>query len=75
MTRIDVATPSRPYGVTIEANATDRLAAILDEIGAPARRFVVSSPLVTSKKLPLDMRQIPETRHPPRKRPNVSGVA
>jgi len=46
MTRIDVATPSRPYGVTIEANATERLGAILDEIRAPARRFVVSSPLV-----------------------------
>jgi 3-dehydroquinate synthase len=46
MTRIDVATPSRPYGVTIEANATERLAAILDETGAPRRRFVVSSPLV-----------------------------
>src|SRR6185295_18346861 len=46
MTRIDVATPSRPYGVTIAANATERLAAILDEMGAPARRFVVSSPLV-----------------------------
>src|SRR5262245_30216295 len=46
MTRIEVATPSRPYGVTIEANATERLAAILDESGAPRRRFVVSSPLV-----------------------------
>src|SRR5215510_2798487 len=46
MTRIDVATPSRPYGVTIEADATQRLAAILDETAAPKHRFVVSSPLV-----------------------------
>jgi 3-dehydroquinate synthase len=44
--RIDVGTPSRAYAVTIEDNAIERLAPILDEAGAPARRFVVSSPLV-----------------------------
>jgi 3-dehydroquinate synthase len=44
--RIDVSTPSRPYPVTIGDGMLDRLGATLDEIGAPARRFVVSSPLV-----------------------------
>jgi 3-dehydroquinate synthase len=44
--RIDVTTPSRAYTVTIEDNAIERLGAILDEVDAPARRFVVSSPLV-----------------------------
>jgi 3-dehydroquinate synthase len=44
--RIDVATPSRAYAVTIEDNAIERLGSILDEAGTPARRFVVSSPLV-----------------------------
>ena len=46
MTRIDVATPSRPYTVTIESGAIGRLARLLDELHTPARRFVVSSPLV-----------------------------
>jgi len=46
MTRIDVATPSRPYAVTIEAGAIERLARLLDDLRAPERRFVVSSPLV-----------------------------
>jgi 3-dehydroquinate synthase len=44
--RIDVTTPSRAYTVTIEDNAIERLGAILDEVDAPERRFVVSSPLV-----------------------------
>jgi 3-dehydroquinate synthase len=44
--RIDVATPSRAYPVTIEDAAIDRLAGTLDEIRVPERRFVVSSPLV-----------------------------
>ncbi len=44
--RIDVSTPSRPYTVTIGDGLIDRLGATLDAIGAPARRFVVSSPLV-----------------------------
>jgi 3-dehydroquinate synthase len=44
--RIDVATPSRAYTVAIENNAIDRLGQILEEVGAPQRRFIVSSPLV-----------------------------
>ena len=44
--RIDVPTPSRTYAVTIGDGLLDRVGAILDEIGAPARRLVVSSPLV-----------------------------
>ena len=44
--RIDVSTPSRPYSVTIGDGLIDCLGATLDAIGAPARRFVVSSPLV-----------------------------
>ena len=44
--RIDVATPSRAYAVTIGDGLLDRVGAILDAIDAPARRFVVSSPLV-----------------------------
>jgi 3-dehydroquinate synthase len=44
--RIDVPTPSRTYAVTIGDGLLDRVGAILDEIGTPARRLVVSSPLV-----------------------------
>jgi 3-dehydroquinate synthase len=44
--RIDVPTPSRAYSVTIGDGILDRLAATLDAVSAPARRFVVSSPLV-----------------------------
>ena len=44
--RIDVPTPSRAYSVTIGDGLLDRVGRALDEIGAPARRFVVSSPLV-----------------------------
>jgi 3-dehydroquinate synthase len=44
--RIDVTTPSRAYTVAIEDEAIARLGAILDEVRAPRRRFVVSSPLV-----------------------------
>jgi len=44
--RIDVATPSRSYAVTLDDNALDRVGALLDELKVPARRFVVSSPLV-----------------------------
>ena len=46
MVRIDVAAPSRSYTVTIEDHALDRLRAMLDGLSAPARRFIVSSPLV-----------------------------
>jgi 3-dehydroquinate synthase len=44
--RIAVATPSRAYSVTIGDGALDQLTKTLDELGAPSRRFVVSSPLV-----------------------------
>src|SRR2546428_587358 len=44
--RIDVATPSRAYAVTLEDGAVDRLGTALDALGVPERRFVVSSPLV-----------------------------
>jgi 3-dehydroquinate synthase len=42
--RIDVPTPSRRYVITIGHGILDRLDRLLDEAGAPARRFVVSSP-------------------------------
>src|SRR4051812_8699440 len=44
--RIDVSTPSRAYAVTIGEGLLDRIGSLLDAAGAPARRFVVSSPLV-----------------------------
>lgn len=44
--RIEVTTPSRRYPVTIGDGLLDVLARTLDEVHAPARRFVVSSPLV-----------------------------
>ena len=43
---IDVATPSRTYTVTIGDGAIDGIARLLERAHAPARRFVVSSPLV-----------------------------
>jgi 3-dehydroquinate synthase len=44
--RIPVTTPSRGYVVTLLDGAIDGLARSLDEVGAPERRFVVSSPHV-----------------------------
>ena len=44
--RIDVPTPSRSYSVLLEDGILDRTGALLDELKLPARRFVVSSPLV-----------------------------
>ena len=44
--RIDVATPSRSYAVTLADGAIDRISPLLDDVGAPERRFAVSSPLV-----------------------------
>ena len=44
--RIDVPTPSRGYSVTIGDGALDRVGRMLDTVDAPARRFIVSSPLV-----------------------------
>lgn len=46
MLAVDVPTPSRAYKVTIAEGAIDALPRLLDEAGAPERRFVVSSPLV-----------------------------
>src|SRR5215212_10051526 len=46
MVRIDVATPSRAYPVTIQHGALDSIGAALDDAGAPPRRFIVSSPRV-----------------------------
>jgi 3-dehydroquinate synthase len=46
MVRIDVPTPSRAYAVTIDENALERLGRTLDDLHAPKRRFIVSSPLV-----------------------------
>jgi 3-dehydroquinate synthase len=43
---IDVTTPSRAYTVTIRDGALDAVGDALDAIDAPARRFIVSSPLV-----------------------------
>ena len=44
--RIDVATPSRRYTVSLADGLLSQLPRLLDEAGAPARRFAVSSPLV-----------------------------
>ena len=44
--RIDVATPSRAYSVTIVDGALDRTGSLLDDLHVPERRFIVSSPLV-----------------------------
>ena len=44
--RINVTTPSRRYVISIGYGLLDRLPRLLDEAGAPERRFVVSSPLV-----------------------------
>jgi 3-dehydroquinate synthase len=43
---IDVETPSRAYTVTIGDHILNDVGGALDAIGAPERRFVVSSPLV-----------------------------
>ncbi len=44
--RIDVPTPSRSYSITISDGALDRVGRTLDDLRAPERRFIVSSPLV-----------------------------
>jgi 3-dehydroquinate synthase len=44
--RIDVTTPSRRYVISLADGLLDRLSRLLDDAGAPKRRFVVSSPLV-----------------------------
>lgn len=44
--RVDVSTPSRRYGITLGDGVIARLPKLLDDAGAPRRRFVVSSPTV-----------------------------
>src|SRR5215470_15885932 len=44
--RINVTTPSRQYAITLADGVLDRLARVLDDARLPARRFVVSSPVV-----------------------------
>jgi 3-dehydroquinate synthase len=44
--RVDVPTPSRRYTITLGEGVLARLARLLDDAGAPARRFLVSNPLV-----------------------------
>lgn len=44
--RIDVTTPSRSYTISLGEGILEQLPRLLDGAGAPARRFVVSSPLV-----------------------------
>jgi 3-dehydroquinate synthase len=44
--RIDVATPSRAYAVTIGEDGIDRLKTLLTAAKVPERRFVVSNSLV-----------------------------
>jgi 3-dehydroquinate synthase len=44
--RIDVPIPARTYTVTIGDGTLDRVGRTLDDLQAPARRFIVSSPLV-----------------------------
>jgi 3-dehydroquinate synthase len=43
---IPVRTASRSYAITLAHGALDRLGSVLNELGLPERRFVVSSPLV-----------------------------
>ena len=57
--RIDVATPSRAYPVTIGHGTLDRVGRVLDELGVPARRFIVSSPLVWRLHGPQLARAVP----------------
>jgi 3-dehydroquinate synthase len=44
--RLDVPTPSRRYTITLGDGVLDRLPKLLDDAGAPARRFLVSNALV-----------------------------
>jgi 3-dehydroquinate synthase len=44
--RIEVPTPSRAYSVTIGDGVIDQIGRTLDDLRTPARRFIVSSPLV-----------------------------
>jgi 3-dehydroquinate synthase len=56
---LDVATPSRTYTVTIADGSIDVLPRVLDRVHAPARRFIVSSPLVWRLHGPQLARAVP----------------
>lgn len=43
---ISVATPSRAYAITLADGALDQIRRLLDDLRVPARRFIVSSPVV-----------------------------
>jgi len=57
--RINVPTPSRPYVVSIEDGGIAGLARLLDSLHLPARRVVVSSPLVWRLHGPEIARAVP----------------
>jgi 3-dehydroquinate synthase len=61
MIALDVATPSRTYTVTIADGSIDALGRVLDRVNAPARRFIVSSPLVWRLHGPQLARALPGT--------------
>ena len=44
--QVRVETPSRRYAITLGDGVLNRLQRLLDDAGTPARRFIVSSPLV-----------------------------
>jgi hypothetical protein len=44
--RVDVTTASRSYAISLADGLLVRAAKLMDDAGAPARRFIVSSPLV-----------------------------
>jgi 3-dehydroquinate synthase len=58
--RIDVTTVSRAYPVTIGYGAIDGIGDTLDDLRAPARRFIVSSPLVWRLHGPQLARALPD---------------
>jgi 3-dehydroquinate synthase len=60
MLALDVPTPSRTYTVTIADGAIDAIGRVLDDVRAPARRFVVSSPLVWRLHGPQLARALPD---------------
>jgi 3-dehydroquinate synthase len=60
MIALDVTAPSRTYPVTIADGAIDELPRLLDRVSAPARRFVVSNPLVWRLHGPQLARALPD---------------
>jgi 3-dehydroquinate synthase len=58
--RIEVTTPSRTYTVAIEYGAIERIGQVLEDVRAPERRFVVSSPTVWRLHGPRITRAMPD---------------